>query len=75
MAGAGSHDKLGQMLGTSRQTIIGWQGGKYPSKLYRDRMIAVGFPARVFATIDKTAIEKRLRVVEAEVASIRKEIE
>lgn len=71
---AGSHDKLAAMLGTSRQTIIGWQNGTFPKPGYRDKLIAVGVPARLLVTADKTALERRLRRVEAEVAAIRKEL-
>lgn len=71
---AGSHDRLATLLGTSRQTVINWEKGTYPGK-YRDKLIAVGIPARLLVTVDKTAVEKRLRRVEAEVASIRKALE
>jgi hypothetical protein len=72
-AAAGSADKLGGMLGTTRQTVFGWKKGVFPTR-YRDRLIAIGIPARLLLTVDKTAIEKRLRRVEAEVASIRREL-
>lgn len=68
---AGSHDKLAKRLGTSRQTVINWEQGTFPDR-YRDKLIAIGIPAKFFVTVDKTAVEKRLRRVEAEVASIRK---
>lgn len=68
---AGSHDKLGALLGANRQTVIKWEQGVYPAK-YRDRLIALGIPARLLLAIDRTQIEKRLRRVEAEVASIRR---
>ena len=71
---AGSHDKLGRLLDTSRQTIFAWEKGTFPNRDYRDKLIAIGIPARFFVTVDKTAVERRLRRVEAEVAAIRKEI-
>lgn len=72
-AAAGSADKLGAILGTSRQTVFGWKRGVFP-RAYREKLVALGVPARFFVTVDKTAIEKRLRWVEAEVASIRKDL-
>jgi DNA-binding XRE family transcriptional regulator len=70
---AGSHDKLGRLLGAKRQTIIKWEKGTYPTQ-YRDQLIAIGVPAKLLTTVDRTAIEKRLRRVEAEVASIRRDL-
>lgn len=70
---AGSHDKLAAMLGTTRQTVINWEQGVFPAR-YQDKLIAAGIPARFFVTVDKTAVEKRLRRVEAEVAAIRREL-
>ncbi len=72
-ATAGSADKLARMLGTSRQTVFRWKAGTFPGR-YRDRLVGLGIPARFFVTVDKTAVEKRLRRVEAELAAIRREI-
>lgn len=71
---AGSHDKLAKMLSTSRQTVIGWETGTFPTRRYREGLARLGVPARFFVTVDKTDVERRLRWVEAEVAAIRKEI-
>lgn len=71
---AGSADKLAAELGTNRQTIFRWKEGSFPSR-YRDKLVAVGIPARFFVTVDRTAVEKRLRRAEAEVAAIRRAIE
>lgn len=71
---AGSHDKLGARLGgVPRQTVIAWEKGAYPAK-YKSQLIAIGIPARLLVVADRTAIEKRLRRVEAEVASIRRDL-
>lgn len=72
---AGSHDRLAALLGTSRQTVIKWENGtSFPNGGYRGKLVAIGIPARLLLTVDKTAVEKRLRRVEAEVAAIRKEL-
>lgn len=71
---AGSHDRLAKQLKTSRQTIINWEKGVYPSR-YKGALINIGIPARYFVTVDKTDVERRLRRMEAEIAAIRKEIE
>jgi transcriptional regulator with XRE-family HTH domain len=72
---AGSHDKLAALLGTSRQRIFAWEKGEFPGRAYREKLLHIGIPPRFFVTTDKTAVEKRLRRVEAEVASIRKALE
>lgn len=71
---AGSHDKFARLLGTTRQTVIAWEKGTFPER-YVQQLIAVGVPARLLTALDRTAIEKRLRRVEAEVASIRRALE
>jgi transcriptional regulator with XRE-family HTH domain len=35
---AGSHDKLADKLGTTRQTIIGWEQGAQPNPHYRQKV-------------------------------------
>lgn len=45
----GSHDKLAAKLGTTRQTVIGWEKGAQPNRDYRAKLAAVsGFPAETF---------------------------
>jgi DNA-binding XRE family transcriptional regulator len=33
-----SHERLGQLLGTSRQTVIAWEGGRGISEEYREKL-------------------------------------
>ena len=50
-AGRLSHDKFAELLGTSRQTVIGWERGQEP-RLYAEKLAAFsdgyGFPAEAF---------------------------
>lgn len=46
---AGSHDKLAVKLGTTRQTVIGWEKGKQPNASYRKKLAVLSkFPADSF---------------------------
>ena len=45
----GSHDKLAARLGTTRQTVIGWEKGAQPNKHYRGKLAGVsGYPTEAF---------------------------
>lgn len=69
----GSHDKLAALLGTTRQTVIGWEKGAQPGARYRAKLATVsGFPAETFqrsaAEREVWALtESRLQALEARV--------
>lgn len=70
---AGSHDKLAAQLDTSRQTVIGWEHGAQPGKVYRERLAEIsGLPAEKFLQHEAerevwTLTETRLKALEAKV--------
>jgi transcriptional regulator with XRE-family HTH domain len=67
---AGSHDKLAAELGTSRQSIIAWEKGRFPED-YVAQLRDLGVPARLLTRVSRDEVEARLRAVEAEVAALR----
>lgn len=76
-----SHDRFAKILGTTRQTIIGWEGGKSePSDKYRPKLAEFsGFPAAAFSrraaeAPSAAAMAVRLEALEAAVASQGREM-
>ena len=70
---AGSHDKFAVQLGTSRQTVIGWEHGAQPGKVYRERLAEIsGLSAEKFLQHEAerevwALTETRLKGLEARV--------
>jgi hypothetical protein len=75
---AGSHDKFAAVIGgpVSRQTIIGWEHGRFPKPEYRARLIKLGVSPELFRRRSRReeAI-KRLDHLEAEMAEVRRLLE
>lgn len=72
VAAAGSDDKLGDQLGTSRQTVIGWRKhGRFPEE-YIDKLRDLGVPDNLLRRVTREEVERRLRQVEAEVEELRR---
>lgn len=75
--GAISHDKLAAELGTTRQTVIGWEGGREPNRYYADRLAEFsGFPAWTFRRRESEEavaemFARRLGALEAEMPLLR----
>lgn len=82
-----SHDRFAEILGTTRQTVIGWEKGVEPKK-YAERLAAFsGFPASAFRRReaesltgvrqeDRTArLDRRLEALEAADEAKRQEVE
>lgn len=69
----GSHDKLAQRLGTSRQTIIRWEKGSRPDLFYRTQLIELGVPEDLLERrVSQDELDRRLRRVEGELAELRR---
>lgn len=66
----GSHDKFAAHLGTSRQSVIAWEKGRFPED-YVEALRRDGIPAHLLIRTPRDEVESRLRAVEAEVARIR----
>lgn len=60
---AGSHDKFAAQLGTSRQTVIGWEKGRWPRD-YVSKLVAAGIPAELFEEEARRSVERRLDALE-----------
>lgn len=75
----GSHDKLAARLGTSRQTVIGWEKGGRPGPRYRARLAELtGCPPETFQPTEIDVAEwqtvnVRLEALEASVRQAERE--
>jgi len=69
---AGSQVKLAKELGTTDRTVKRWERGAVPQKKYRPALIRRGVDSRLFEHAGMgEQIERRLRLVEGEIARIR----
>lgn len=75
----GSHDKLAARLGTTRQTVIGWEKGTQPNRGYREKLAELsGFPAEAYRRTyeDETVVPRReLEDVHRELEEVHRRLE
>lgn len=68
----GSQVKLAKKVGTTERTVKHWEHGTVPQRKWRPALIRLGVDVRLFERAEtRQEVERRLRLVEAEVARIR----
>lgn len=72
----GSQAKLAELLGTTDRTVKRWERGAVPNGRFKKALIAQGIPEELFERAkEREQIEERLRIVESEIAQIRRILE
>ena len=67
----GSQPKLAKEVGTTDRTVKRWERGALPRGKHRAALIRLGVDPQLFERAGTGQIERRLRLVEGEIARIR----